>query len=60
MRVTKLFCDRCGKECKHLYDVPRFEIEGYNISVYNGNGKREYCETCARELIKAYKEWGKN
>ena len=56
MRITKLICDSCGKECKWLYTMPRLVVEGNNITFYNG--KKELCEECARKCVKLYNEWG--
>lgn len=48
MRKTILICDRCKKEAKWLYSMPRLEIDGLNLSTYVS--KKDLCEDCARDL----------
>lgn len=45
-------CDRCGREVKWLYEMPRFSLEGLTIKFYTP--RFELCEDCARDAIATY------
>lgn len=49
MKKIIYICDRCKKEVKWLYEVPRLIVEGLKINIYNG--EVELCEKCTRNLI---------
>lgn len=50
MTKTIKICDKCKKEAKWLYPVPRIWIDGYNLKVIEGN-EAELCKDCMRNLI---------
>ena len=51
MTKTIKICDVCKEEVNWLYNVPSINIEGYTLTVGEGN-KIELCEKCTREWIK--------
>ena len=50
MTKTIKICDKCKKEAKWLYSVPRIWIDGYNLKVKEGH-EAELCKDCMRNLI---------
>lgn len=50
MTKTIKICDKCKKEAKWLYPVPRIRIEGYTLTVKEWQ-EVELCKDCMRNLI---------
>lgn len=49
MTKTIKICDKCKKEAKWLYPVPKIWIAGYTLKVREGEA--ELCKDCMRNLI---------
>lgn len=54
MKINTYICDRCGKEVKWLYSMPKMMLEGLKISLYN-DPKSELCKDCAEYVISEYR-----
>lgn len=53
--VTKI-CDHCKKEFSHLYEWPKFRINGDIISI-SQMGYYQYCRDCSAALIEKINTW---
>jgi hypothetical protein len=58
MTKTIKICDKCNKEVRWLYHVPRIQIVGYTLEISEGN-RAELCETCMHKLINIIDEFHK-
>ena len=56
MTKTVKICDKCNKEVRWLYQVPRIQIVGYTLEIREGN-RAELCETCMHKLINIIDEF---
>lgn len=49
MTKTIQICDICKKDVNWLYEIPRLNMEGYQIAFEKG--KRELCKDCAKKWV---------
>lgn len=60
MKITKRFCDRCGREIKHGEEyinmgLERVRPKQFGISMPIIREKYELCEECAKKIVEEIK-----